>query len=88
MTKSDRGQSIIDDMEAQKRTIAIMRSDLADKQHEFQNAKNERAAFEQHVWETDDKLKATKINLLKDEQRLNEIVRDYEHRVDDLRYND
>jgi len=25
---------------------------------------------------------------LKDEQRLNEIVRDYEHRVDDLRYND
>lgn len=25
---------------------------------------------------------------MKDEQRLNEIVRDYEHRVDDLRYND
>jgi DNA repair ATPase RecN len=33
-------------------------------------------------------LKATKVDLLKDEQRLNEIVRDYEHRVDDLRYND
>ena len=25
---------------------------------------------------------------MKDEQRLNEIVCDYEHRVDDLRYND
>lgn len=33
-------------------------------------------------------MKATKVDLLKDEQRLNEIVRDYEHRVDDLRYND
>jgi hypothetical protein len=43
MSKCDRGQSIIDEMEAQKRTIAMMRAELADRQHEFQNAKNERA---------------------------------------------
>lgn len=33
-------------------------------------------------------LKASNVELLKDEQRLNEIVHEYERRVDELRYND
>lgn len=65
-----------------------MKNDLADKQREFQASKADRAAIEQQLWETDDVLKASNVELLKDEQRLNEIVHEYERRVDELRYND
>lgn len=65
-----------------------MKADLSDKQREFQAAKTDRTSCEQQVWETDDKLKQARTDILKSEQYLNEKQREYEKFVEELHYND
>ena len=65
-----------------------MKADLADKQRELQAAKSDRQSVEQQVWDTEDLLKKVHVEHLKTQQRLHEIVRQYEKSVDELRYND
>lgn len=68
--------------------LLVLKADLADRQREFQASKSDRTALEQQVWEADDGLKTSEVDHHKEEQRLNEIVREYENRVQELKDND
>lgn len=87
-TKQDRGQSVQAQIDSQQNLLLILKADLADKQREFQASKLDRSTVEQQLWDTDDLLKNGHVEHLKEEQHLNEIVREYEKRVEELRYND
>lgn len=60
----------------------MQKADLSDLRRDLNAAKQERTSAEQSLWEIDDQLKSQKLELLKSEKSLNQVVVDFEKGMD------